>query len=216
MLSKKYKVIIFDFDDTLVESRPLKWAHHQEVARRFYNFEITHEVLLEHWGKPFSKMIDHLYNGIDTTENIIEKIFSINDVFHKKLFPKSLEVIDLLLEKNIKLCILSSASKIHIEHDLNRLNFPINDFMIIQGAEDTIVHKPEPEVFTPIINELKKQNIFAEDILYVGDSLDDFEASNGAGIDFIGVTTGLYKDTDFKEKGVKHTVNNLEEILALI
>ncbi len=80
----KYKAVIFDFDDTLVESRAVKWAQHKTVAKKFYNIELSDEDMRTHWGKPFTELVSVLYKNSDTFENTHETIRSTRDEFRKK------------------------------------------------------------------------------------------------------------------------------------
>ena len=101
-------------------------------------------------------------------------------------------------------------------NDLNRLNFPVDRMSVVQGADETEVHKPDPNVFMPILDKLKKQGIEKEDIVYVGDSLSDLKATTAAGIDFIAVTTGLYSQEDFKNNGAEVIIKEIKEVVEKI
>lgn len=213
MKELKYKAVIFDFDDTLVESRLAKWAQHKHVAKEFYNIDIQEEDLLKHWGKPFHILVKELYKNSDTLENMYGAIYSTKDRFPKKVYKESIDVVKKLLDKNIKVGVVSATTKEFLLEDLNKFGFPVDDFFIIQGANETDVHKPHPGVFSMMINKLEKEGINKKDIVYIGDSLDDLMASTGAGIDFIAVTTGLYSKNDFQGHGAKNIVNKLEKVL---
>ena len=216
MPQSKYKVVIFDFDDTLVESRPFKFAHHKAVAKKFYNIELTDKDISEQWGKPLNTVIDNLYKSSDTIENMHKALISVRDDFLKKEYDGSVETVNTLLENKIKIGVLSATNRKYIEEDLKRLNFPLENFFVIQGADETSVHKPSGKVFDKIFEKLgllvDGENIKKEEIVYVGDSLDDYMASADAGIDFIGITTGLYSETDFATKGADKIVKSIKEI----
>ena len=53
-------------------------------------------------------------------------------------------------------------------------------------------------------------------MVYVGDALIDYEATKGAGIDFIGITTGLNSFKEFKDAGVHYILNNIDTLPSLI
>jgi beta-phosphoglucomutase-like phosphatase (HAD superfamily) len=59
----KYKAVLFDFDDTLVESRRMKWDHHKFAAKYFYNLDLTDDDIKEHWGKPMAELLRLLSFG---------------------------------------------------------------------------------------------------------------------------------------------------------
>jgi phosphoglycolate phosphatase-like HAD superfamily hydrolase len=209
----KYKAIIFDFDDTLVESRVAKWAHHTHVAKKFYNIDLVDDDIRKHWGKPFNVLVADLYRGVDTVQNIFDTIATVKKDFPKYPYKESISTVQKLLDNGIKVGVLSATTNKFLVEDLADLGFPINEFVIIQGADDTSFHKPDSRVFDPLITLLEEEKINKKDILYVGDSIDDFQSSTGAGINYIALTTGLYSQEDFRKAGATRICNSIEEIL---
>src|SRR3990167_10932632 len=106
----KYKAVIFDYDDTLVETRAIKWAHHRAVAKEFYHIDLSDEVLLKHWGKPLYVLIAELYQYSDTLENMIKANLSIRDKFLKKVYTGSVKAITELVDRGVKVGILSATT----------------------------------------------------------------------------------------------------------
>ena len=216
MTKPKYKAVIFDFDDTLVETRLIKFKHHKTVAKKFYNIDLTEEIFLEHYGKPLNTLIKELYQDSDTLENMVKANVSIREDFLKRVYSESVNVVTKLLNHGIKVGVLSATNKNFVVDDLNRLNFPVDRMSVVQGADETSVHKPDPDVFISMFDKLMKQGIKKEDTVYIGDSLSDLQAAHGAGIDFIAVTTGLYTYNDFKKHGAKLIIKNIKEVLDLV
>jgi phosphoglycolate phosphatase len=210
------KAVIFDFDETLVESRLTKWAQHIHVAKKFYNIDLTHEKIRKHWGKPLPVLISELYQNSDTPDNMRSALRSTRNDFLKKLYKESLYVIKTLLGKEMKIGVLSATDRHNLEEDLIRLDFPLDKFIAIQGCDESEKHKPDPEVFLPILEKFKKEGINKEEIVYVGDSMDDYLAATGAGLGFIGITTGLYTKEDFENVGAKQIVDNIEKVLQYL
>jgi HAD superfamily hydrolase (TIGR01662 family) len=216
LLLPKYKAVIFDLDDTLLESREVKWAHHKAVAKKFYNLDLTDEDIREHWGKPFHVLVSELYQHKDTLDNLIAANVAIREEFRKKVYPGAVEVVKEIIKNGVKVGILSAATKKFFVEDLERFNFPVNQFAFIQDPEDTTVHKPNPKVFLPALDKLSKLGIKKEEIVYVGDSIDDLRAAHGAGIDFIAVTTGLYAKDDFKKHNARVIIKEISEVLEYL
>lgn len=210
-----YKAILFDLDDTLVKTASIKWAHHKAVAREFYNIELTNEVLGEHWGKPFNQMIGFLYQNADTVENMIAANRSIEDRFLKERLEGALETIHFLIESRIPVGVLTSTMREFCVRDLARNEFPVDDFFLIQGADCSPAHKPDPRVFDSAKSTLKEKGI-TDGIVYVGDALIDFYAARDAGLEFIGVTTGLTTKEKFKEAGVTHCLESVSQLSFII
>lgn len=211
----KYKAVIFDLDDTLVTTSVVKWAHHKEVAKRFYGIELTDETLKEHWGKPFEPMMAILYQNSDTPENMLAANLSIEHKYRKQRIPGALETLGLLLKNKIEVGVLTSINSNLAEKDLRRLDFPIERFFIIQGANDTAVHKPDPRVFDRAIALLANKGIERNETIYIGDALMDFIAARDAGLDFIGVPTGFVSVEEFEAAGAS-TAKTISEIPAIL
>ena len=208
--------MIFDFDDTLVETREIKWAHHKATAKKFYNLDLKRKDFLKHWGKPFHILIQELYQYSDAPENMLKANISMRKDFMKKVYPGSVKVVTTILDQGIKVGLLSAATQKFVIEDLKRLNFPLKRFSVIQGPDDTKVHKPNPKVFLPIFKKLKKDGVNKKDMVYIGDSLLDLQAAHGAGIDFIAITTGLYSKQDFKKHGAKVVLKDIREVVKKI
>lgn len=208
----KYKAIIFDFDDTLVESRLQKWAQHKHVAKNFYDIDLIDEEIQAHWGKPMNELITILYKNSDSVENMNIALNLTTKDFLKELFEGSTEMITALVDQRVEVGIVSAANTNHIMEDLIRFNFPYDKFFAIQGSDKVSVHKPDPRVFDQLLQVLSDKGIQKNEVLYVGDSLDDFQAARGAGIDFVGVVTGLYSMEDFKNKGVEVVLSRITEL----
>jgi len=56
-----YKAILFDFDDTLVDSVKAKIAQHRKAYYLIRGKEITDEHVIVHWGKAFDIMCQLIY-----------------------------------------------------------------------------------------------------------------------------------------------------------
>ncbi len=212
----KYKAVIFDFDDTLVESRLLKWAQHKHVGKKFYNLDFTDDQIRQLYGKPFNDLIKELYGEVDTLENLHEAIQSVRDDFLKKVYPGVLELMKHLLGNKTEVGIVSATNKRYLVEDLERIGFPHDKFFIIQAADEVLHHKPDPKVFSIALEKLEEKGIKKEEIVYIGDALQDLKAAQGAGIGFIAVTTGLYSKEEFEQAGAKVVLSDIRELPEFI
>lgn len=180
------KAIIFDFDDTLVKTKDSKWGALKETGKRFYNLDISDDHIGKFWGKPFDEMLSGVLMNADNYMNLKINYESVTKEFPMKAFDDAVSVINRLLEK-YKVGILSSSSKSLLLNDMTLLNFPVDKFFYIQTYENTQEHKPHPEVFSPILRELKNHGIEKNELLYVGNAVIDFEAANSAGLKFCAI-----------------------------
>ncbi len=181
------KAVIFDYDDTLVKTIESKWDALRETGKHFYNLEIKDSHIKKFWGLPYQEMLTGVLMNADLFENLNTNYESVRSEFPMLAFPDALNTINILLE-GYKIGILTSSAKKLVIEDLEMLKFPVNKFIKIQTSEDTDVHKPNPKVFEPILEVLKKEGVKKNEIIYIGDSTRDFYAAKHAGIKFYGVT----------------------------
>jgi phosphoglycolate phosphatase len=214
-LAGPYRAIVFDFDDTLVVTKEVKWAHHREVAKRYYGIKLSDSDLRAHWGKPFDVLISALYRDSDCINNMRAANRSLEHKYLKRTRPHAIAVVRSLLDLGLQVGIVSSDKSEHLAHDLRRLSFPIDRMFHVQGAEDSIHHKPEPAVFDPLKRRLQDYRILPDETVYVGDALIDFHAAQEAGLGFLGVTTGLVSQSEFEEHGAR-TLPELDYLPTLV
>jgi phosphoglycolate phosphatase len=211
----KYKAVLFDLDDTLLKTSAIKWAHHKAVAKQFYNIDLTGEVLAKHWGMPFEPMIAILYQGADTPENMLKANLSLEDQFLKEVQEDGLATVNALLDVGVEVGVVTSILGSRARSDLMRFGFPIDQFFLLQGADDEPVHKPDPKVFEKALKLLSEKGITRQEVLYIGDALMDYYASRDAGMGFIGVTTGFVTQEQFELEGAQ-TCSSLTEIVSAL
>jgi HAD superfamily hydrolase (TIGR01549 family) len=212
---KHYQAIIFDFDDTLVAAGPIKWAHHKAVAKEYFGRDLDDATLAKYWGMPFDPMIELLHNHAATAEQLRPAYEATRSRFPKRAFPDAIAAVQSFLRSGYFVGILSAMNRAEVEDDLRHLGFPLDDFIFIQGANDTAIHKPDPNVFTPALTKLAHSKISAENAIYVGDAMSDWAAATGAGLSFIAVTTGFTSAGEFDRNNVQNvaTVGKVAELL---
>lgn len=191
------RCVLFDMDDTLVVTRQVKWQQHKYVAKHAYGIDLTDEKLAQHWGEPFAQMLGHLYENSASTEDMIAEYRKLHGRFPKLEQPGAVALTKRLLARGAVVGVVTSMLGEVSRPDLVRLGFPIDQFLTVQGSDDCEFAKPDPRVFTPIIDRLAAMGISEDQTVYVGDALIDQEAAEGAGIGFIGVSTGLAKPSAF-------------------
>lgn len=205
----KYKAVLFDLDDTLLKTYPAKWAQHRETAKRFYNTELVDDVIRQHWGKPTRELVGVYYGLNDTIENMVTNYRSLDEDFSKSLHDDSIKILDYLINRKVFIGLVTNATRKTVLTDLARLGVNLDLFDIVQTFDEVKAYKPDPKVFEAVLCKLAGYGIAAEHILYVGDDVTDHSAANTAGIDFIGVTTGIRTEAEFKRSGINLIIERL-------
>jgi phosphoglycolate phosphatase len=197
----RVKAIIFDWDDTIVSSFDHLVLFHQEVARQLGWPPITNEQIKAVWGKPFEELIQALWPTHDSKD--------FDMAYRQHILNETLPEIEgavtaiAKLKSSFLFGVLTAAPRFEVEHFMNHLGLNKGDFFAIQAAGESQYHKPDPRVFGPLISWLQERNISKSEILYVGDSLSDFQAARHAGLQIIGVVTGSTSREQFQIAGLR-------------
>ncbi|MGL5263956.1 MAG: HAD family hydrolase [Candidatus Rhabdochlamydia sp.] len=213
-LCPSIKMVLFDHDDTLVGTCKAKWAQHKYIARTFYGKELQDDELRLHWGKPFTLLLELLYET-DHVDIAMSYNIATRSKFPKVLFKNTIETLNVLRNSGKKLGLLTATNRSSLEHDLKTLRIPKKLFDYVQAEDDTEFHKPDSRVFDPVLTWMAQQDIQSHEVLYVGDHLNDMIAARDAGMGFIGVGTGLVSIEEFKEHRVKG-INQLADLVDFL
>jgi phosphoglycolate phosphatase-like HAD superfamily hydrolase len=206
--------MLFDYDDTLVQTRSCKYRALRAVASRHYGFELAEREIDRHWGIAYRELFRALFGAVERDlDRAIRFYESLDEEFAITPHSESLRVLHALVERG-PLGIVTAAGRSIALGQMQRLGFPLARFAVVQTAEDTPFHKPDPRVFEPAITAVERHGVERGAITYVGDSLADFEAARGAGLRFVGVLRGTTSADAFARAGAV-TVASLDELLEL-
>lgn len=208
------KAIIFDLDDTLIQTSKAKYKALQHAAKKFYNLEITDQDIQSHWGKPFELFMRDLFGDIEETAKIIQNYYTVRNNFPTPAYEESKQTL-LEFRDKYKLGVVTASTRHMTLEDLRIAGLSELMFDLIQTCEETSFHKPNPKVFDPIKNTFLQENIMPNELLYVGDSLSDWEAAKGAEINFIGIADRTTPKVKFTELGVE-SVLKLDELKMIL
>jgi phosphoglycolate phosphatase-like HAD superfamily hydrolase len=201
MTKPRYKAVLFDIDDTLLKTWEPKWRQHKFVAKQYYDIDLSDKTLQAHWGKPFDKLAEALYQGRGTREERRTNFIHHELEFPKEYEPHALETIEALHEAGVALGLMTSMYWDGALVDLRNLRVPLDYFVVQQGAEATEFHKPDGRWFEPALKTLTELGIEAQDVVYVGEALSDMQAARAGGVNFIAVTQGFFSADDFSNAG---------------
>lgn len=194
------KAIIFDFDDTLINTKCVSLDKHKEAAKRL-NIDFDENELIKRWGKPWPSL---LYEFLGKNTDKFVKLMDNLEDFKFEQINGAADSISYAKKKNFFLGILTSSERKWVMKKAKDASIDLGLFedWLIFCNEDVDEHKPDPEVFKNAIEKLAVHGIKKEAVYYCGDNLVDFEAAKNAGINFIAVTTGFTKKEDFVKAGM--------------
>ncbi len=204
------KHIVFDIDGTLIDSITADLTSLQETILSVINKKIEIDNLTFAFGIPGEVALKRL--GIEEAYEV-NKIWANNFKQHAHTITvfKGIEfVLQELQKQGCKLGIITSRSRTEYTDDF--LRFQLTDyFETVICVEDSALPKPAPD---PMLEYLKRTGANASDVLYIGDSIYDFQCASNAGVEFGLALWGctsvkhIYASYFFKApKDILHTLN---------
>ncbi len=212
-----YKLAIFDFDGTLVDSAPGIVDVMREVCVEYKFSDKTLELWSHLIGVPLVRQVEILFpdHGQDFFEEVAKRYREIYDLKAIEICPPFAgleEMLRNLADANILITIASSKRR-HLIDTVLEYHGLTKYFSLIVGAEEVTRHKPEPE---SVLLTLAKLNVAAQDAVVIGDSSYDLDMARNAGVDAIGVTTGIHTRELLAKSEPRWVVEGLSEVLPLI
>lgn len=189
--------VIFDFDGTLADSMPFLERIGVQIMMKFY--AISKEVATDRYrsttGLPYEHQIKMNFPGNPKNEEAIEEFekLKIERIFEQKLFSDSENTVREIRGLGMDVFVSSSTFQPTIEEYFERKGI-LNLFKEIVG------YRPGFEKGADHFNHIHSTHqVQFNDMVFVGDSLKDFERSQGF-CDFIGVTS-MFSEQDFRKVG---------------
>ncbi len=185
------KAIIFDFDDTLVLTRDEVISTFKRMIEECDLPEPEEDSFLEMCTRPLRWSIETFWPFADLAEceAVYRKLYRPQNV---TLVPGMKKTLEKLREAGFELHILTSRNRSSLLLHLEQLGLR-SFFTTLVGFDDIQHHKPDPRAFSGFLTKYK-----TEEIIYVGDSINDVQAAKLAGIYFVGVCTGSFPREGFE------------------
>lgn len=199
-MKTRIKAVIFDFDDTLINTKEISIAKHKEAARAL-GIKFDEREMIKRWGRPWPQLLYGLAG--DRTDEFIKLILEFEDFGFKKHEGVDIALSYLRSEK-ILMGVLSSSRKEWITKKAQNAGVDLSYFdkSLICGQEDVENYKPHRASFAPIMEHLALKGIKQDNVVYCGDNMVDFETAKNAKISFIAVTTGFHTKDAFVRAGL--------------
>lgn len=212
------KLIIFDFDGTLGDTRRNIVTTMQMTIAELALESRTDDECGSKIGLPLDGCFAALYpkaskETIQLCANTYRRIFQENLLtMMPQLFPKVKETLLALKKLGYTLTIASSRwhkSLSELTHDLSIAD----DIAYLVGADDVKMAKPHPE---PVLKTLSVTGFDACQTLVVGDMNVDILMGSNAGTKTCGVTYGNGTRTELEEAGADYIIDSFDCLLEII
>jgi phosphoglycolate phosphatase len=212
------KLVIFDFDGTLVDSRPLIAESHRIVFAEFRLAAPPPAQILSLVGKSLDVILTELA-GPDAP--ILEMVRA-----HDRLLPQlradpafaeqPFEGAGRLLHElsttdGITLGLATGHRTDTVGPALQALGW--SDYFSNIQAADTAPSKPHPAM---LLQALAATKVKAEDAIFIGDTVFDMQMAKAAGIRSVAVSWGYHQAERLSEAGAHRVVQTVDELESCI
>lgn len=177
--------LIFDCDGTLTHSMPLHYQAWQQVLGEV-NVEFSEATFYELAGVPGNKVIRHVADHL--SDDVIDELLARRETLFMGLLDQ-VRPIDRVVEiarqnhGQLKMAVASGSVRDSVEQQLRTIGvFELFDAIVT--AEDTVLHKPEPDVF---LEAARRLGVPPETCRVYEDSDLGLEAASRAGMDGVDV-----------------------------
>ena len=213
----KLKLIIFDFDGTLADTRQLIVETMQQTIGELGLTPCTDEQCASMIGLPlkqaFIELIPMSDEMGDRCMDTYRRIFNENNAAYViPTFPNVLDTLLRLSSKGYILTIASSRSRKSLLDFVHTMQLE-EVFPYILGADDVVHAKPHPE---PVLRTLEAFGCSPDEALVVGDMKYDILMGRRAGTHTCGVTYGNGTIEELKESGADLIIEDFREILTFL
>ena len=184
---KKYKIYLFDFDGTLLNTLPAL-QHVFELSYAHIGFKYDPA-----WTLEFSRVPLHVsYAKIGAPKEKWDEFIAYIDysldlpksLLSNSPYPESLEFFQYLKDRDIFAGIVTSNNIKHVKEVFEILEIDSDIFKLFIGNKECQQFKPHPD---PILKALEKLQYTGDrhDVVYVGDGINDTISANAAGVDAV-------------------------------
>ena len=212
------KLVIFDFDGTLIDTKKTIVIAKQETMR-VMGLEIAdEETCASTIGLSAKIGFQTLYpelseQSLDLCVSTYRKLFEEKkEIIPPTLFPDVEEVLTAIEKKGIMRTIATSRNTASLNDFIAKLNLA-DYFPYVLGGDDTPLLKPHPE---PVIKTLKDLSFDAGQTLVVGDMPFDIAMGKGAGTYTCGVTYGNSKREQLIEAGADFIIDDIKDLTDIL
>jgi phosphoglycolate phosphatase-like HAD superfamily hydrolase len=207
------RAVIFDFDGTLADSMPFLQSIGVEVMMK--HFGVSKDDAIKRYvtttGLPYEHQIELNFPSDTRNEAAVEEFekMKIDRIFEQELSADAEVTVRELGKRGFNVFVSSSTFQPTIEEYFKRKG-------ILELFEAIVGYRPGFEKGADHFNYINsKYNIDFDDMLFVGDSLKDYERSKGY-CKFIALA-GLFDYQDFRNAGYEgQGISRLSELLEIV
>ena len=212
------KLIIFDFDGTLGDTRRNIIMTMQQTMSEL-GLKVANEAICAATiGLPLERCFQQIYPelddlGLQACIDAYQRIFEVNKkLLVPQLFPHVVETLQWLHGQGYVLTVASSRSSASL-HDFLKEMAIAEYVSYVLGADDVTHAKPHPE---PVLKTLEVLGMTAEKTLVVGDMPVDIMMGASAGTTTCGVTYGNASRKQLEQSNADYIIDDMSELKNIV
>lgn len=209
-----FRAVLFDWDGTLYDSIDASFRIYEELFKKYANLDLKCDYFRRTFIVDYHKY--YAMHGIpkskwkEVDEHWLERFNEMEGGIH--LFPGIKELLEKLLEMNIKVGLVSNGTGGRIKSEMKKNG--------IDKCFSTLVTDDEIKDFKPnpigIQHALGKICVDARDALYVGDMAEDVQAGKNAGTSTAAVTWGAHSIERLRPAEPDYIIRRPKELLDIL
>lgn len=208
-----YEAFVFDFDLTLADgSAWIVESFHRVLSAHGYT-QVDDEAIRRTIGMTLEDAFARLTGesdraALEAYHREYTAVCRPQMPEHTHFYPEALLLLRLLREAGKRLAIVSTKDS-HVIRRTLELNGLEDWFDTVIGLNDVHAHKPDP---AGLREAMRRLGVTERETLYFGDNVIDARTALNAGVDYVGVTTGVHQADElaaFPHRAVVETLAGL-------
>lgn len=211
----QFQAVFFDLDGTLVDSAA--------DIRRALNLALNHlglpcvdDHLVRRWvGRGAATLVhcavQHVSGRDDLHAPLLAQFmhyYQLDVCVESTLYDGALTCLDTCQSLGLKLACITNKPYEPARALLDALNI-LTPFSLLLGGDSLVHRKPHPE---PLLHALSYYQLSAPHALMVGDSSNDIEAAQAAGLASVGLTYGYNHGVDIRDSKPDLVLDSLRQL----
>ncbi len=209
---QQYKLVIFDWDGTLMDSVDRIVSSMQSAAKTIGLSLPSNDEVKQIIGLSIPEALKELFSGI--TDEQIETMrlqykyeYQEGDNTPTPLFDNALSLLIQLREKNKLLAVATGKGREGLDRVLQVSE--TSEFFHTTRCAGEMPSKPDPQMLHSILTEL---DIAPHEAIMIGDTSHDLKMAQNAGVDSVGVTYGVHDKNVLEQYNPILIVDSLVEL----
>ncbi len=210
LMGTRLKAVIFDFDGTLADTMPFLSGLAVNLMTENYaiSYDDAHRMYLETTGMDFGSQVEQIFPQHPKNREVVATMEASKErgIVEHPLFDEVVPILTFFKDRNIKRFVCSSTQ----EAILRRYTARTGVDHLLDGC---FGYRPGFTKGQQIDFILQHYGLNPNEVIFVGDSLMDWEFVKGRNVRFIGIQR-LFEERHFRERGL-FSVQDLSALTRL-